>query len=464
MAELRLNELAARMKGTVIRGNPERLFNAFGIDSRMTKPGELFFAIRGLRDGQAFVADAQAKGASGAVVSAAEGFGPLDADFALIRVADTTAALQNLASGVVKDYNPRVVGITGSVGKTTTKEFTASLLGRKYRVLKSEGNFNNHLGLALSLLRLEKEHQVAVLEMAMSAAGEIRLLTRIAPPDIAVITNINPVHLAFFDSLKAIAQAKKEILDGAKKSAKAVLNADDPLVTDMVKGFRGDTIAFGLSEGCVIRAESITFQGLDGLRFTLKYGSRRAEIRLPFLTEGYLQNFLAACGAAYAMTLGLEEIVARSAELKPFSRRGSVHRLSRGIVLVDDSYNSNPRALVTALRGLGRLPSKRKIAVLGDMLELGPQETEFHIQAGQETVAAGWQWLVTVGPLCRSAARAARQAGLDPGHVLSFDDADEASRAIPAMLRPEDLVLVKGSHGMRMDNIADSILEAFKES
>jgi len=464
MAELRLGELAARMKGSLLRGNPDLRFDTFGIDSRSTRPGELFFALSGARDGHAFVADAASRGAAGAVVSRTEDLGRSTEGLALIQVADTTAALQTLAAGLVKDYNPRVVAITGSVGKTTTKEFTAALLGRKFRVLKSEGNFNNHLGLALSLLKLEKAHQVAVVEMAMSAAGEIRRLTRIAPPDIAVITNVNPVHLAFFEDLAAIARTKKEILDGAKKSAKAVLNADDTLVMGLAEGFRGDRITFGLSERCLVRAERIEFLGWEGIRFVLKYGSRRTEVRLPFLTEGYLWDFLAACGAVFGMNLSLEEIVARSAELGPFSRRGSVHRLSRGLILVDDSYNSNPRALEAALHGLGRIPAKRKVAVLGDMLELGPQEVEFHDRAGREAVASGWGRLVTVGPLSRTTGQAALRAGLETRYLDSYADSREASRAVPGLLEPGDLVLVKGSHGMRMDLIADSILEAFKES
>jgi UDP-N-acetylmuramoyl-tripeptide--D-alanyl-D-alanine ligase len=263
MAELHLDELAKRMNGTLVQGDPRRLFKAFAIDSRLTAPGALFFAIKGERDGHDFVADARTRGAAGAVVTRSEGLDSPAPDFGLIRVSDTTQALQDLAAGLLRDYNPRVVAITGSAGKTTTKEFTAALLGRKFRVLKSEGNFNNHLGLALSLLKLEKQHGVAVLEMAMSGAGEIARLTRIAPPDIAVITNISPVHLEFFDGLDAIALAKKEILDGAKKSAKAVLNADDPRVLRIGRTFRGDKILFGFSEACTLRASNITFQGFE---------------------------------------------------------------------------------------------------------------------------------------------------------------------------------------------------------
>ncbi len=464
MAKFRLAELAARTKGALVQGDPDRVFTEFGLDSRLTVPGGLFFAVQGARDGHDFVGDAQARGAAGAIVSRTEGLAPLDPRFGLVRVADTTAALQDLAAGLLKEIGPQVVGITGSAGKTTTKEFTATLLGRKYRLLKSVGNFNNHLGLALSLLKLEKEHRAAVLEMAMSAPGEILRLTRIAPPDIAVITNINPVHLAFFESLDAIAQAKKEILDGAKKSAKAVLNADDERVMAIAQGFRGDKVLFGLSGEAKVGAEQVEGRGLDGMSFVLRYGSRRTRLALPFLTESYLQNFLAAAGVAFALSLGLEEVLARAAELKPFARRGIVHRLGRNIVLVDDSYNSNPRALEGALRGFGRLPARRRVAVLGDMLELGPREVEFHSEAGRQAVEAGWNVVVTVGPLSRLTAEAARRAGLDPRFVLSFDGSEEASRALPPLLEPGDLVLVKGSRGTRTDRIVDEILERMKES
>ncbi len=464
MAELQLGELARRMNGTLVQGDPHRPFKAFAIDSRLTAPGALFFAIRGERDGHEFVAAARTQGAAGAVITRTEGLPPLSPDFGLILVPDTTQALQDLAAGLVRDFNPRVVAITGSAGKTTTKEFTAALLGHKFRVLKSEGNFNNHLGLALSLLKLERHHQVAVLEMAMSGAGEIARLTRIAPPDIAVITNINPVHLEFFDSLDAIALAKKEILDGAKKSAQAVLNADDPRVMRIGRSFPGDKVLFGFSEACTLRASGIDFQGFDGMAFDLAYGSRKIRLRIPFFTENYVQNFLAAAGVAYGMSLGLEEVTARAAELKPVPRRGILYRLKKDIVLVDDSYNSNPRAVEAALRGLARLPAGRRVAVLGDMLELGSRAPEFHSQAGKDVVAAGWHWLVAIGPLSRRTAEAALQAGLEPGRCLCLADADEACRRVPDLIEPGDLVLVKGSRGMRTDRVTDRILEVYRET
>ncbi len=275
MARLRLDEVARVAGGTILQGSPALTFGSYGIDSRLAAAGGLFFAVAGRRDGHEFVAAAAAEGAAGAVVSrpvdvpdksfasvmvkdtvaAIQALGAAvlagavvgrpvavsGRDFGLVQVEDTVETLQALAHDVLGRRPVKVVGITGSVGKTTTKEFTAALLARRFRVLKSEGNYNNHLGLALSLLRLEPGDEAAVLEMGTSAAGELRTLARIAPPDVAVITNVNPVHLQFFESLDAIALAKKEILDGAKPGATAVLNGDDPLVMGIAAGFATST-------------------------------------------------------------------------------------------------------------------------------------------------------------------------------------------------------------------------------
>ena len=264
MAKLRLDEIARIAGGAILRGSPGLTFESFGIDSRLAAADELFFAVIGKRDGHDFVGAAADRGAAGAVVSRRV---PLSAkDFGLVQVEDTVAALQALARDVLGRRPVKVVGITGSVGKTTTKEFTAALLAGRLRVLKSEGNFNNHLGLALSLLRLGQDDEAAVLEMGMSAAGELRTLTRIAPPDIAVITNVSPVHLQFFKGLDDIALAKKEILDGAKPGATAVLNGDDPLVMKIASGFPGRRVTFGRTRGCDVRAEDVIVPGLFGFR------------------------------------------------------------------------------------------------------------------------------------------------------------------------------------------------------
>jgi len=461
VAEIRLEELARRVKGRVLQGSPSLMFRGFTIDSRLAGEGDLFFAIVGKRDGHNFIPQAAAKGALGAVVSgnvAAPG-----KDFALVRVEDTVQALQDLAKSVLADTPVPVVGITGSVGKTTTKEFAAEILSAEYSVLKSENNFNNRLGLALSLLKLEKGHQVAVVEMGMSAPGEIAGLTRIAPPDISVIINIHPVHLQFFGGMEEIALAKKEILDGTKAGGTAVLNGDDPRVTRIAASWKGRRVLFGRSPACDVSASNIRHRGYDGLSLELTYGREGTAIDLPFIYESFIDDFLAAAAAAYAMSLPMEAVISKAPSLKPYAMRGTLILLGKGIRLVDDSYNSNPGALDAALKTLALLPAPRRVAVLGDMLELGEKEGEFHAGAGRTAARSGWDLLVTVGPLARRMAEGAAAAGMDRARILSFSDSIEAAGDIVPHLRENDLVLVKGSRGMRMERIVEALKERIKE-
>lgn len=460
MAAFRLDEVARLTGGRLLQGAPALSFRSYSIDSRTIVPGELFFAVPGRRDGHEYVGDAAEKGAAGAVVSrpvAVPGPG-----FGLVEARDTVAALQDLARAALLRRPVKVVGITGSVGKTTTKEFTAALLSSRYRVLKSEGNLNNHLGLALSLLRIEPEHQAAVLEMAMSAAGEILALTQMAPPDVAVITNVNPVHMQFFESLDGIARAKKEILDGAAKGATAVLNGDDPLVRGMAAGWKGRTVTFGLGPACDVRAEDVRRQGYEGLDLKLRYGKEEAGVRFPFINEAYVPNLLAAAAVCLALGLGLEDITPAIRALRPFPMRGVLEE-TFGIRLYDDSYNSNPRALEAALQSLAGLPAGRKVAVLADMLELGEGERDFHLQAGKSVAAAGWDVLVAVGPLAAFIAEGAAGAGMDKAAIHRFPDAGAAAERIADIIRPGDLVLVKGSRGMRTEKIIARLRPRGKE-
>lgn len=461
MAELQLREVARAIGARVLQGRPETVFRSFNIDSRLTRPGELFFAVRGKRDGHDFISQAAQKGASGAVVS--EDIGPVPGGFALLRVEDTVEALQALAAGVLRDFGTRVVGITGSIGKTTTKEFTAALLGSRLNVLKSEGNFNNHLGLALSLLKLRKEHQVAVLEYGMSASGEIRGLTRIAPPDVAVITNVAPVHLQFFGGLDGIAAAKKEILDGMRKTGIAVLNGDDARVLGIAAGWEGKRIMFGRSGGCDVQAASVRSLGYEGIEIGLKYGPEEALARLPFLNEDAAENLLAALGVCLALGEPLSAVFPRIAALKPFAMRGVLLELPGDVKVIDDSYNSNPRALASALRSYSALPSLRKVAVLADMLELGPEEKKYHLEAGECAARAGWDILVTIGPLAEDMARGARSAGMPGDRIWSFADSDEAAAAIPDISAAGDLILVKGSRGMKAEKVVEALNNRGKE-
>jgi UDP-N-acetylmuramoyl-tripeptide--D-alanyl-D-alanine ligase len=461
MATLRLDEVARRTGGRVLQGSPALAFRVYGIDSRLTVPGELFFAIVGRRNGHDFVAAAAFQGAAGAVVSRQVALP--DPSFGLVKVDDTLAALRSLARSVLADHPVKVVGITGSIGKTTTKEFTAELLSARLNILRSEGNFNNQLGLALSLLRLERCHEAAVLEMGMSASGEIRALTAVAPPDVAVITNIHPVHLKFFKSMEEIATAKKEILDGAKEGATAVLNGDSPLVTKIAVGWKGPKVTFGLGPACDVRAEKVRRKGYEGMEFLLVSGKEKARVDFPFINEAFVPNLLAAAAVCRALGLSVEEIRPGIAGLRPFSMRGILAELSGGVRLYDDSYNSNPRALEAALKSLGALPAGRKVAVLADMLELGEDEREFHRQAGAAVVRWGWDILVAVGPLAAHIAEEAATSGMPRGDILTFPDSRAAAAEINGLVRDGDLVLVKGSRGMRTDIIVDKLRVRGKE-
>jgi len=461
MARLRLDEIARIAGGTILQGSPALTFETYGIDSRLAAAGGLFFAVIGKRDGHGFVDAAAAGGAAGAIVARPVPFPAKD--FGLVRVEDTVAALQALAREVLARRPVKVVGITGSVGKTTTKEFTAALLAGRFRLLKSEGNFNNHLGLALSLLRLRPDDEAAVLEMGMSAAGDLRTLTRIASPDVAVITNVGPVHLQFFKGLDDIALAKKEILDGARPGATAVLNGDDPLVMRIAAGFAGRRVTFGRTQGCDVRAEDVKSKGYSGFEFLLRYGRESARIAFRFVNDAAVSNLLAASAVCLALGLRLEEIRPAILALQPLSGRGALVETGGGIRLCDDSYNSNPRALEAALRSLAALPAARKVAVLADMLELGEGEKEFHRRAGEVAARAGWDVLVAVGPLADLIAEGAAGTGMNPAAIHRFSDASAAAAAIPHLVRDGDLVLVKGSRGMRTETIVDKIKARGKE-
>lgn len=456
VAELSLDSIAERTEGRVLQGSPSLSFCGYSIDSRTVEPGELFFALVAERNGHEFVTHAARRGARGAVIS--QDVKISAPDFGLLRVEDTLEALQRLSQSVLLDHPVRVVGITGSIGKTTTKEFTACLLSRRHNVLKSKDNFNNQIGLPLSVLALNERHNVAVLEMGMNHPGEIKLLTRLAPPNVAVITNINPVHLEFFDSMEAIAAAKKEILLGAKNDAVAVLNGDDPRIKAISADWRGRKILFGLSEGADIRAMNVQPSGSAGLSLDLVYGGEKAPVKVPFFYETYLYNFLAAAGTARALSVPLDDILTQAPTLTPLPMRGMLMRRDK-ITVVDDSYNSNPKALESALKDTARIAARRRVAVLGDMLELGAHEAKFHREAGRQAVEAGWDVLVTIGEKSRAMAEGALEAGMSEDRVYSFADSEEAAEKIWSIIQEGDLILVKGSRGIKTERI----LERFKE-
>jgi len=453
LVELNLNEIAENTGGEILQGLPSVAFRTFNIDSRLSQPGELFFALKAQRDGHAYIADAAQKGAAGAVVS--QPISPPGQNIALIRVKDTLLALQNLAAKVLDAHPVKVVGITGSIGKTTTKEFIATLLDRSYDVLKSEGNYNNHIGVPLSILKIQQRNEVIVLEMGMSTPGEISRLTQIAPPDVAVITNIHPVHLEFFRNIEEIALAKREILDGMNPEGTAVLHGDDRAVQKIAEDWKGAKLFFGLSESNDIRAENIQRIGHQGISFNLILGETKKRTVIPFIYKSFLYNYLAASAVAFALSTPLANILAQTKNLKSIPMRGEIHHLPNDVILIDDSYNSNPAALESALKDLSELEAKRKIAVLGDMLELGETQISYHHEAGKHVKQHSWDLLITVGHLSRHMAASAFQAGMSDARIVSFENSGEAGNYVASLLEPGDLLLVKGSRGMRMDKIVE---------
>ncbi len=427
------------------------------IDSRTLRPGELFVAIAGPRfDGHDFLAEARERGAAAALVHRQVAEIP---GLPMLRVADTTRALADLGCAVRVRAAIPVVAITGSVGKTTTKDMTATLLGRLGRVLKTEGNLNNQYGLPLSLLRLTPAHRYAVLELGMSAPGELRTLTRIARPDLAVITQVAPVHLEFFSSLADIAAAKAEILEGLGPEGVAVLNGDDPHLRRVGEAHRGPVSWFGRHRAFEVSAEN--WRGtVHGMRFDLRLAGESVEVALPLPGPHFLTNFLAAAAAAHRLGLSPQDIAEAALGMKAAHHRGEVLHLGEGVTVLDDCYNSNPAAVEAAVAALALSGSRRRLAVLGDMLELGHAGPALHREVGVR-VAGSLDLLASVGPLAMNFLEGARQGGLAAASLYSFPDSTAAANAVPGLVRPGDAVLVKGSRGIRMESIVEALVARF---
>jgi UDP-N-acetylmuramoyl-tripeptide--D-alanyl-D-alanine ligase len=458
----KVGDFIGAIGGRLLAGSPETAVTGVSIDTRTLKAGELFIAIRGDRfDGHDFVEAAFAAGAAGAVIG--EPMPTLRPDLVsgrvLVVVADTTRALQRLATWARYRSGARVVAITGSVGKTTTKDVTAAFLELRYRVMRSAGNRNNHIGLPLSLLELDERTEVAVVELGMNHVGEIRRLVGIAEPDVRVWTNVAEVHLEFFPSVDAIADAKAEVLEGATSRTVLVANADDPRVMARVRAFPGRLVTFGTSEGAAVRASAIEDRGIDGTsaRVDTAVGSRRIDV--PLLGAGNVRNVLAAVAVATELGVPLDQIAERARTLGASAHRGEVIRLGRGIVVIDDAYNSNPSALRAALAVVaGERRFARRVAVLGEMLELGSGSVALHEACGRAAAAAGLARLVTVGgEPARRMGLAAIDAGMAASAVTHAATSAEAAAVASALVRPGDLVLVKGSRGIRTEAVVERL-------
>ncbi len=510
-------EQAARWLAAEVSGvHASDVATGYSIDSRTLQPGDLFFAIRGERfDGHDFVAAAFEKGAVAAVVSrervGPQGLMPLSvsavngtADHpsaqarwgpraeavplqsvaepasakggqmqdtqdhpalsgqmtagqgrgALLVVEDTLVALQRLASSVRRHWGRRVIGITGSAGKTTTKDAAAAVLSAKFQVLKSQGNLNNHYGLPLQLLRLEPEHDVAVIEMGMSHAGEIAALCRMAAPDWGVVTNVGQAHAEnFADGIAGVARAKYELVAGLSRNGVAFLNCDDHYVGQFGRDFEGKTVYFGrgpCADPRVVKTEPL---GTDGMRAGIWTRHGNCELRLRLLGEHNVTNALAAIAVGLKAGIPLADCCASLAELEPGDKRGQVLS-ARGATVINDCYNSNPSALKAMIAVLKGMPAKRRILVAGEMLELGPEAAALHATCG--TAAAGLDVVVGVRGHAREIVEGAREAGVE---ALFVETPDEAGAWLRDNLRAGDAALLKASRGVRLERALEKISE-----
>lgn len=453
---LSYEECRKAVRGKALSSLPDGFPLGVSIDSRTILPGQLFLAVSGDRfDGHDFLEQALQAGAAGTIVSRKVAVPP---GKVIVQVDDTRRALGQLASACRQKWSGRVVCITGSAGKTTTKEMTAEILSQCSLVHRSQGNFNNEIGLSLTLLGLRADHQRLVVELGMNHRGEIARLAAMASPDTGVLTCVAPVHLGFFSSLEEIADAKVELIPEIREGGCLVYNADDPLLAIRADPFPGKKITFGLSAGADVRAVEIVDRGMDGSTFRLLYGqhSRFLQTRLPGIHN--ILNRLAAVAAATAEGIPFAVAAAIRSEEYSVGHRGERIRFHEGFTVLDDTYNSNPCALEGMMEVLSRTAGvQRRLLVIGEMLELGPASAELHRNCGRRAASLGFQQMIGVQGDARFFLEGARENGMPPSAMVYAENAEEAVELLAARLCPGDLVLIKGSRGVRLDRMIDSL-------
>lgn len=434
----------------------------YSIDSRTIGQGELFFAVKGGRvDGHDYVASALLNGAIAAVVSQ-HWLAPDQLDQSkLLRVPDdcddcVLQAMQALARAVRRIWGGRLIGVTGSAGKTTTKEAVATVLSTRFKVLKSAGNLNNGFGLPLQLLKLEPEHEVAVIEMGMNHAGEIAALAKIAEPNWAVVSNVAPVHLEHFpDGIAGIARAKYELVEALPEDGIAILNADDQYVASFARGMGSRAVFYGLARNATVRAQKITDAGIDGVQFTVVYGEETAEASLRMLGRHNVSNALAAIAVGLKSGMSLSECADAVGKLRAGDKRGEV-LYWHGATIINDSYNSNPKALDAMVDALLSIPAKRHVVIAGEMLELGPDAANLHEQSGKRMAELGIKIIAGVRGHARSLIAGAISQEANAKFLASAED---AGTWMLENLCEGDAVLLKGSRGVGLERALAKLVE-----
>jgi UDP-N-acetylmuramoyl-tripeptide--D-alanyl-D-alanine ligase len=452
--KLQLQDIASWI-GAELRpreGDPaQQPATGYSIDTRTLAPGDLFFAIRGERyDAHDFVAAALDRGARAAVVARNKVTDLLDLahNHTLLIVDDPLTALQTLATAVRRHWNKRVIGVTGSAGKTTTKEAIAAVLGARFTVLKSQGNLNNEFGMPLQLLKLEPEHEMAVVEMGMSHTGEIAQLARIAHPDWGVVTNVGSAHAQNFpDGVAGIARAKYELVQSLPASGLAILNCDDQYVGQFGRDFHGRSVYFGMGPCADPRAANIEELGAEGVRFQVTAGAHQATVTLALLGRHNIWNAMAAIAAGVEADIPLADCAAAVGKLRPPDKRGEVLRIN-GATIINDCYNSNPEALKSMITTLASMAAERRILVAGEMLELGPESVALHRDCGRVAAESGIDLVVGVRGNAQFLVEAAHEAG---ALAIFLSTPEKAGDWLKAELRPGDAALLKASRGVGLE-------------
>ena len=451
MNPLTVSQIAQFAAASLSSGDGTVVVNKVSTDSRTIKPGELFVALRGENfEGHDFIEASAKSGATGALVDL-NWAGNVPNNFALLRASDTLQAYQTLAASYRRSLALKVLAITGSNGKTSTKDFAASVLARRFRVTKTEGNFNNHVGLPRTILEATSGDEVAVWEIGMNHPGEIAALAKIAAPDAAIITNIGVAHIEFMGSREAIAAEKGALAEAIEPPGTVILNADDPFTEGIAARTRAKVVLAGTTGGAV-RAIEIR-QSAEGSEFTIVEGAHRCRAQLPVAGSHMVQNALLAVAAGRVFGLSIEECAAGLAAAPLTKARLQIKEIG-GVQFLDDSYNANPDSMKAALRTLVELDAEgKRIAVLGEMRELGTESEHGHRQVGEAAAMLGVDQLITIGDAAELIAEGARTAGLDK--VLSARSTGEAAKLLGEIAEPGDLVLVKGSRAARTEEVIE---------
>ncbi len=458
MVSFDCTELIKAVDGQLLWGNPNKVFEGITTDSRKVTRDNLFIPLVGEKfDGHDYIEQCFN---SGATVCLTQKTIPETVDCTAVFVKDTAKALRDLATWHRNKYNIPVVGITGSVGKTSTKDMIACVLAKKYEVLKTQGNFNNEIGLPLTLMNLEEKHEAAVIEMGMSGFGEISRLTAVAQPNIAVITNIGVSHIEKLGSRQGILKAKLEILEGLQPGSLVVLNGDDPLLREQRGKLGFDTVFYGMDTSLDYSAENYQSMGEEGTSFTISITGTAYRVRIPVPGVHNVYNALAAIAVGVKMNIPMEIIIQGISEYSPGNMRQNIITY-KGIKIINDAYNASPQSMQAAINVLEELSAKsRGIAVLGDMLEMGDMEKELHYSVGSFIKDRKIDFLITVGYASKNITQAVLDSGNNSIKTCHFENNNDALNYIESIVNQGDYILIKGSRGMKMEQIAEGLLKS----